>query len=167
MTRPQNARGSKEVALASLRFLQVILFASVLTHVEPAHAATIASDTLEQFVQKCKAVDAIKQEPEHLNGPEAFRAGFEFGQCVGYISGVLELHAVVRGLDADAALFCLPDRGFSLNDAIKLVTTYAEKHPEQLQVPIGVNLLSILVSEFPCQHDGSTPSDSNRPTTHL
>jgi hypothetical protein len=167
MTRPQNARGGMEVGLASLRFLQVIIFASVLTHVEPARAATIASDTLEQFVQKCKAVDAIKQQSDQLNGPEAFRAGFEFGQCVGYISGVLELHAVVRGIDPDAALFCLPEGGLSLNNAIKLITTYAEKHPEDLHIPIGVNLLSILVSEFPCEQSAPTSSETNRPTTHL
>lgn len=135
----------------------------------PATPATPDSggDTLEQFLQKCKAVGAIKEASVPLDGADGFKAGFEFGQCVGYISGVLELHAVVRGADPDAALFCLSPRGITINEVIKLVTKYADEHPEDLKKSASVNLLGILMSVFPCEEPSTKNSESPRPAIHL
>jgi hypothetical protein len=133
----------------------------------PATAPDSGGDTLEQFLQKCKAVGAIKEASAPLDGADGFKAGFEFGQCVGYISGVLELHAVVRGADPDAALFCLSSHGITINEVIKLVTKYADEHPEDLKKSASVNLLGILMSVFPCQEPSTKNSDSPRPAIHL
>jgi hypothetical protein len=107
-------------------------------------------DTLEQFLRKCKAVDVVKQRSTDFNGAEGFKAGFDFGQCVGYISGVLEFHAVMRGAEPGSAVFCLPLRGITINRVITLVTRYAEEHPEELQKSLSVELLGVLASVFTC-----------------
>jgi len=155
--------------------LSVMMTVIVVSFVGTAYAAPASTpaspdsggDTLEQFLQKCKAVGVIKEASTPLDGADGFKAGFEFGQCVGYISGVLELHAVVRGADPDAALFCLSPHGVTINEVIRLVTKYADEHPEDLKKSASVNLLGILMSVFPCQEPSTTNSESPRPTIHL
>jgi len=150
-----------------------VVFAAAVLGFGSAEAAMVPAtddsggDTLEQFVRKCKAVDVLQGRSKELSGTAGFKAGLDFGQCVGYITGVLEFHAVVRGADPEAALFCLPARGISISDVIQLVTKYAEEHPEDRHKPINAHLVGILITAFPCREEPASNSDQNRSTEHL
>src|SRR5215510_6708684 len=147
--------------------LSILVAATVLALAGSADAATIRAtddtggDTVEQFVRKCKAVDVVQDRSKDLSGAAGFKGGFDFGQCVGYVSGVLEFHAIVRGVDPEAALFCLPARGISISEVIKLVTKYADEHPEDRQKSINAYLLGILITAFPCGEEPASNSDQN------
>jgi hypothetical protein len=155
------------VSLASVAVASLILFAGA-AHAAPGGSANDSGgDTLEQFVKKCKAVDAFKERSEGTNSAEGFRAGFDFGQCVGYISGVLEFHAVLRGIDPGAALFCVPSQGITISEVIKLITKYADEHPEDGSKSISGSLLGVLIEALPCQEAIQKKSDSDRSPTRL
>jgi hypothetical protein len=143
------------------------LFAGSVHATPAAGSADSGGDTLEQFAQKCKAVDALKERAADVQGADGFKAGFDFGQCVAYISGVLEFHAVLRGIDPEMALFCVPARGVTINEVVKLVVKYADEHPEDRKKSISGTLLGLLMQEFPCQAEPSKKPDSERSTTRL
>src|SRR5262245_20189887 len=80
-----NVLRSTLVSLALTTVASLILFAGSVHAAPVGSADDSGGDTLEQFVKKCKAVDAFKERSGDMHSAEGFKAGFDFGQCVGYI----------------------------------------------------------------------------------
>jgi len=71
--------------------------------------------------------------------------------CVGYISGVNDLHTTFVGSVAcfDPPVFCSP-RPAHLEQLVKIVVNYLKKHPEDLHFQGSVLTVAALKDAFPC-----------------
>jgi hypothetical protein len=93
--------------------------------------------------------------------PEASSADFEAIlagiQCVGFIEGMMEMNSVYQDVFLDIILdrddigpSCLPEAGIEIQQAIRIVLSYLELHPERLEQPRRLAVSSALAEVFPC-----------------
>ncbi len=71
--------------------------------------------------------------------------------CVGYISGVNDLHTTFVGSVAcfDPPVFCSP-RPANLEQLVKIVANFLNAHPENLHIKGSVLAVAALKDAFPC-----------------
>ena len=73
--------------------------------------------------------------------------------CVGFISGVNDLHTTFVGSVScfDPPLFCSP-RPADLEQLVKIVSVYLKAHPEDLHFNGSVLTVAALKDAFPCPY---------------
>ena len=117
-----------------MRFiLSVLVFAAIMGTATPA-AATMRTDEL---LWKCRGED---QPP--MIGVSA---------CIGFVSGFIDAFALIDGMtEGRTRFFCLPGRGISNDQAIRIFIKWANEHPGDLHTTARTTLMLALANTFPC-----------------
>ena len=76
--------------------------------------------------------------------------------CIGYVTGILEMHAFSSLIEKMPPLFCLPDE-MEFGQAIRVIVRYLQTHPERLHVPASAHVIEALRGAFPCAPAASRP----------
>jgi hypothetical protein len=102
--------------------------------------AAQASDTIE-LVRECEGREPIAQAPE-----------FGIGMCLDYLSGMLDMHSLMSDprIGNGRAQFCLPEKGISNEQAIKVFLKWADDNPAELHKSARISVLRALREAFPC-----------------
>lgn len=71
--------------------------------------------------------------------------------CVGFISGFIDAFAIIEGMSEEKVrFFCLPKRGISNDQAVRVFVKWAIEHPGDLHYPARTILMLAFRSTFPC-----------------
>lgn len=71
--------------------------------------------------------------------------------CVGFISGFIDAFAIIDGMtDRKVRFFCLPSRGISNDQAIRVFVKWATEHPGDLHTTGRSTLMLAFTNTFPC-----------------
>ena len=98
-----------------MRFIVVALIALIASAEAKAEDPANARRTGEDLVENCSLT-----YPDVTGDPRGV-------YCLEYITGFVDsMWRVQRSNGPGAALFCLPDSGFTVGKAVELVMTYAE-----------------------------------------
>ena len=81
---------------------------------------------------------------------ESLQDAMNFGMCAGYIDGMLEMHSIMRDLFGAKTPFCLPKRGISVDQAMKVFLKWAEDNPQDMHETARSSVLISLKLAFPC-----------------
>ena len=138
--------------------LTIVAVAVLMPSLHAMPADENGGDTLEQFVRKCQVVVDKERLPATEDLVEHFTAGLDTGQCTGYLSGVLELHTLIRNASPASSVFCVPSKGITVYQAVKILLKHAHEHPEYLHQPVLVQALLSLAVAFPCKETRSKGS---------
>lgn len=69
----------------------------------------------------------------------------------GYINGVVDTIAVLPAIDPLCQVVCLPQKGISIDQAIRIVVKYLKNHPEDLHYPARTCVYLAISKAFPCE----------------
>jgi hypothetical protein len=101
--------------------------------------------TGNQWLAKCGAF--AKGQPPKGGGSEFFNAG----TCLGWVEGFLAMHFMYRAAMNDEMLgFCYPTNG-TIGQAARIIATYFEDHPSELNQPSRILAYAALKEQFPCR----------------
>ncbi|MGT2429230.1 Rap1a/Tai family immunity protein [Cupriavidus basilensis] len=106
-----------------------------------AALATGAPVTAEQLASECS------DEPQTAKSAEELVAIFG---CIGYISGVLDTHAVMVGIYHSPKVFCAPSEGVSHEAAILALLQWLKRHRTEGDMSARTAILLALRERFPC-----------------
>ncbi len=71
--------------------------------------------------------------------------------CVGFISGFMDAFAIIEGMsEGKVRFFCLPKRGVSNDQAVRVFVKWAAEHPGDLHTTARSTLLLAFGNTFPC-----------------
>lgn len=71
--------------------------------------------------------------------------------CVGFISGFMDAFAIIEGMtDRKVRFFCLPKRGISNDQAVRVFVKWATEHPGDLHTTARSTLMIAFTNTFPC-----------------
>lgn len=116
----------------------------------PAAHSQAAGETVESLVEPCgiaarfPSLEAM-QKASAGQDPEAVRKA---AYCYGYFAGVLDLNRIYSGMSHP--MFCPPDTGFSVADAIKLFLSYVQERPQFRKEKSISIVVSSLADSLPC-----------------
>jgi Ssp1 endopeptidase immunity protein Rap1a len=106
---------------------------------ESAIAFSSSAERTDQLLLECQG-----KQPGEI--PEAGLLS-----CSRYIDGILDMQAVMIGLGGSFPLFCLPNPGVSVDEAMKIFIKWADQHPGELHKPARVSVVVALNAAFPCR----------------
>jgi hypothetical protein len=69
--------------------------------------------------------------------------------CLGYVTGMLEMHVGYTGVNRMPPLFCQPD-GIESSQAIRIIARYLQTHPERLHWAGAPLVTQAMRDAFPC-----------------
>jgi hypothetical protein len=100
------------------------------------------------LLDNCK--ETIRFLEENKNAPSLDFSSVNF--CLGFISGVNELHKTFVSSVAcfDPPLFCSPEPA-NLEQLVKIVVSFLQEHPNDLHFQGSVLTISALKEAFPCR----------------
>ena len=110
----------------------------VLLAVSTAHASTRA----DELLWKCNGTG--DDETDAMLGKLA---------CASYLSGFLDAYTITTYGQKSNHLICLPDRGISNDQTIRIVVKFLEDHPEDLHESARSMVFVALQAAFPCRAD--------------
>lgn len=113
-------------AIAMLIFLAVTL--------SPALSSAASSQRTDELLWQCEGRDGAAGQL----------------QCISYIDGMMDMQALAKEF-VSAALFCLPPKGISVDQAVRVFMKWAGDNPEQLHGSARVSVVLALASAFPCK----------------
>ena len=70
--------------------------------------------------------------------------------AMGYLTGLLEAFVYVNDRLPETQLFCLPPSGISAGDAKTIVVEWLHAHPDRLNEPARILVISALIDAYPC-----------------
>jgi hypothetical protein len=117
-------------------FLALVLL--VTTILACAHP-TAAQKRTDQLLWECEGREPLPNVP---TVGEAI--------CASYLSGLIDMHAMITGMGWGSPLFCLPDQGISNDQARRIFQKWAHEHLEELQETARGSVLLALKGAFPC-----------------
>lgn len=56
----------------------------------------------------------------------------EAAMCAGYFDGILDMHSMMVGFFKVKPAYCLPERGISIEQAMRVFIAWVEKNPDQM-----------------------------------
>ena len=124
--------------LATWRLLAVVALASGLFAPQASHANNSRTD---QLVWKCTGKD----------GRTAAEAQIGQTQCISYIDGILDMHAMMVAFWKSKPQFCLPAQGLSLDQAHKIFVKWANDNPKDMHQLARTSVVLALKQAFPCK----------------
>jgi len=72
------------------------------------------------------------------------------GSCLGYVEGVLGMHAAFSASDQGKPFYCMPEEGISSFDAISIWVQYLENNPQKLNNAPVITFILAIIGYFPC-----------------
>jgi len=99
-----------------------------------------ATDRADQLLWRCNGT--AKSKGEAVLGKAI---------CAGYLCGFLDAYQVAATVHKTAPLSCLPPTGISNDQAIRVVVTYLEAHPQELHETARSSVFLALRAAFPCK----------------
>lgn len=118
--------------------LLAVMGAAAVPGPGPGHANSARTD---QFLWKCTMREGRNQQ-------EALQA---YAQCLGYINGVLDMHAMMVAFAKSKAMFCLPPEGVTIDQAHKIFVKWASDNPKELHQLARSSVMLALKQAFPCK----------------
>ncbi|WP_434033734.1 Rap1a/Tai family immunity protein [Cupriavidus sp. a3] len=97
--------------------------------------------TAAQLAKECSSDPSTAKTAEELVG--LFR-------CIGYVSGVLDTHAVMVGVYRSQKAFCAPADGVSHESAILALLQWLNRKPTRGDMSARSAVLLALRERFPC-----------------
>ena len=84
---------------------------------------------------------------------------YHSGYCIGFVSGVLDMHAAWFGVSGSnlPRLWCFPGQKILLIQAMRIVLNYLETHPERLHIGQMQLVLEAIRDAFPCPPGAAQP----------
>jgi len=76
---------------------------------------------------------------------------FDAGVCLGTMNGLLGLHQIYTQALGKQTLFCLPDGGLTVGQAVRIVVKHLREHPEKLDLRATTLAAGALRLAFPCE----------------
>lgn len=76
---------------------------------------------------------------------------FHAGVCGGYIMGIVDGFIYAQIVDPDSTGVCVPDKGYTVGQGVRVLTKYLEDHPEKLNVEVSLLALDAFRKAFPCK----------------
>lgn len=74
---------------------------------------------------------------------------FRFGTCIGYLSGIVDMHMVYARIP-NLPISCVPPERVSVRQVQRVVVKYLQEHPEQLHYTKFALVNIALNQAFPC-----------------
>jgi len=88
-----------------------------------------------------------------LGPAQAGGKAFLAGRCIGLVQGIADTLALVKQADSEKLTPLCVDRpkGANADQAVKIVVTYGDTHPEQTHAPFTVVAALALTEAWPCR----------------
>src|SRR5260370_8942697 len=119
-----------------------MLFVGALAALTAATAAAQGTKNEKDVLSYCKLA------PKEAAGTET--SAREYGYCLGAIDGVVVSGWRRRNL-TDSGCFDVREKAFIERETLKVVITYADKHPGELTQPFVQVAARALLEEWPCK----------------
>ena len=71
-------------------------------------------------------------------------------QCAGYIDGILDMHSMMVGFVKAPPMFCLPQTGISVDQAMRVFMQWVERNPDKMHLGARGSVVIALGTAFPC-----------------
>jgi hypothetical protein len=120
--------------------------------VNPAVSDTVKGTGVE-LLRDCKVVVNSMEDKSKFNLEKDLNS---YLNCVGYLSGVIDILGLYGpasrevGCHSPSAFICLPTKGISVGQAVRIVIKYLEETPEELHRVKRVLVHNALRKAFPC-----------------
>jgi Rap1a immunity proteins len=121
--------------------LAMIAIAGLALGLAAPHVAFANNLRTDQFLWKCTLKD----------GKTPAEAQIGYAQCLGFIDGVLDMHAMMVAFSKSKPQFCLPAQGLSLDQAHKIFVKWANDNPRELHQLARTSVVIALKQAFPCK----------------
>jgi len=137
--------------MKTLCSIAVVGLMLLLMAVPCAEAAMDGNDLLEY----CR--DAIRDSD--AGGTGGVLVSYHSGYCIGFVSGVLDMHAAWLSPSGSSLRpwFCPPGQRILLIQAMRIVLNYLETHPKRLHIEQSQLVLEAIRDVFPCTPAASRP----------
>ena len=71
--------------------------------------------------------------------------------CAGYLDGVLDMHAIMVGFVKAKPMFCVPQTGISIEQAIRVFNQWVQQNPTKMHEGARGSVIIALRGAFPCR----------------
>jgi Rap1a immunity proteins len=116
-------------------FALVLLVTTIFVWAHP----TAAQKRTDQLLWECEGREPLPNTP---TVGEAI--------CASYLSGLIDMHAIITGMGWGSPVFCLPDQGISNDQARRIFQAWAREHPEELHETARGSVLLAFKGAFSC-----------------
>lgn len=100
----------------------------------------------ELLLDNCNdAIKILNNNGYYTNYNRAAEQFTNSGNCLGYIAATADL----MGLDKNKSGFC-PPIGATYYQFVRVTSKYLNKHPEDINMPASVLVITALAQAFPC-----------------
>lgn len=117
------------------------VFVAAILFLAEANAFASSTERTDELLWQCE-------------GKQPTVAAAWIGQlsCARYIDGILDMHSIMTGgANAALPLFCLPSRGVSVDQAMKIFVKWANNNPEKLHTTARISVVLAMSRSFPCR----------------
>lgn len=71
--------------------------------------------------------------------------------CASYLDGILDMHSMMVGFSKAKPLFCAPETGISIDQAMRVFNQWVEKNPKEMHNGGRGSVVIALRGAFPCK----------------
>lgn len=105
-------------------------------------SAAYAGGTSQELYDECHKLENAPTDPKALIADVS---------CARYVDGVVDGYRIVTSLFKPARFICLPERGLSNDDVIKIFSKRYRKNPNDKSLPARSGVLLSLQDAYPCK----------------
>jgi hypothetical protein len=98
----------------------------------------------------CQGRGDVYTVASEKNEDAEFFGQFDVLECVAYLAGMVDMNSMVQGFGG-RGFFCIPERGISGEQQIRVFIKWAEAHPELLHESRRSGVIGAFVAAFPCK----------------
>ena len=103
-------------------------------------APASASTTTLELMRMCEGRETVPANPTA-----------DIGMCAMYIAGMADMHGIMVGLKNADPLFCIPEKGLSAEQQIRIFLKFAKENPDTLDKSARIVFPFALGAAFPCE----------------
>jgi hypothetical protein len=132
-----------------MKRFSVVLVVFYLLYASSADAKTFnyvfsGQDIYESCTHAVKGLDKSGEYDDH-----------RFGQCAGYIAGIVDFHTIATKVEAMTEDMYCPPMDLTTAQVIREVTKYLGEHQERLHDLAGYLVIMALREAYPCLENGN------------
>jgi len=105
-----------------------------------ASAPASASTTTLELMRMCEGRESVPQNQS-----------LDLGMCAMYIAGMADMHGILVGLKNADPFFCIPEKGLSAEQQIRIFLKFAKENPNTLDKSARIVFPFALGAAFPCK----------------